>query len=175
VRRHRPDPRFLVIPASCRIRRGTAARMHPLEAGRGSIRPRLRPFVLQPTIRGSQPPWRPSRSSRRRHVRGTGKGAARAVRREGRVPGVIYGDDKPPLAISLDHADIRRRSMPAISSRRSTRSRWRDKTPGDTARLPARPACAISRSTWISCGLGAGAQIRVRIPIHVRNADSRPA
>ena len=30
-----------------------------------------------------------------------GKGAARAVRREGRVPGVIYGDSKDPIAISL--------------------------------------------------------------------------
>ena len=26
-----------------------------------------------------------------------GKGAARAERRAGRVPGVIYGDNKPPL------------------------------------------------------------------------------
>ena len=32
---------------------------------------------------------------------GTGKGAARAVRRAGNVPGVIYGGDKPPVAISV--------------------------------------------------------------------------
>ena len=38
-----------------------------------------------------------------------GKGAARAERRAGRVPGVIYGDSKPPLAISLDRADVRQR------------------------------------------------------------------
>ena len=38
-----------------------------------------------------------------------GKGAARAVRREGRVPGVIYGDNQPPLNISLDHAELRQR------------------------------------------------------------------
>ena len=31
-----------------------------------------------------------------------GKGAARAVRREGRVPAVIYGAGQPPQAISLD-------------------------------------------------------------------------
>ena len=30
-----------------------------------------------------------------------GKGAARAERRSGRVPGVIYGDSKPPLPITL--------------------------------------------------------------------------
>ncbi len=30
-----------------------------------------------------------------------GKGAARAVRRQGKVPAVIYGDKKPPIPISL--------------------------------------------------------------------------
>ncbi len=38
-----------------------------------------------------------------------GKGAARAERRAGRVPGIIYGDGKPPLPISLDYADLRQR------------------------------------------------------------------
>ena len=38
-----------------------------------------------------------------------GKGAARAERRAGRTPGVIYGDNKPPVSISLDHIDIRTR------------------------------------------------------------------
>lgn len=37
---------------------------------------------------------------------GAGKGAARAVRREGRVPAVIYGDKKAPLAISLDRVAL---------------------------------------------------------------------
>ena len=35
-----------------------------------------------------------------------GKGAARAIRREGRVPAVIYGDKKDPESISLDFVDI---------------------------------------------------------------------
>ncbi|PTV95999.1 LSU ribosomal protein L25P [Rhodobacter aestuarii] len=34
---------------------------------------------------------------------GTGKGAARAARREGKVPGIVYGDGKEPLAINLDY------------------------------------------------------------------------
>src|ERR1044072_9389972 len=38
-----------------------------------------------------------------------GKGAARAVRREGRVPGVIYGDSKEAIGISLDFKDLRQR------------------------------------------------------------------
>jgi ribosomal protein L25 (general stress protein Ctc) len=35
-----------------------------------------------------------------------GKGSARAVRREGKVPAVIYGDKQPPLAIALSYKDI---------------------------------------------------------------------
>ncbi|WP_376871792.1 50S ribosomal protein L25/general stress protein Ctc [Albirhodobacter sp. R86504] len=34
---------------------------------------------------------------------GTGKGAARAARREGFVPGIVYGDGKEPLALNFDY------------------------------------------------------------------------
>ncbi len=36
----------------------------------------------------------------------SGKGAARADRRQGRVPGVIYGGNEPPLPITLDYTDV---------------------------------------------------------------------
>ncbi len=34
---------------------------------------------------------------------GTGKGAARQARREGNVPGIIYGDGKEPVAINMNY------------------------------------------------------------------------
>ena len=37
-----------------------------------------------------------------------GKGAARAIRRNGRIPAVIYGDSKDPLSISLDPRELNR-------------------------------------------------------------------
>ena len=37
-----------------------------------------------------------------------GKGAARAERRAGRVPAVIYGEKQDPITISLDHKEITR-------------------------------------------------------------------
>ncbi|MBM3573886.1 MAG: 50S ribosomal protein L25/general stress protein Ctc, partial [Alphaproteobacteria bacterium] len=37
-----------------------------------------------------------------------GKGAARAVRRSGRVPGVIYGEGQSPVLITVDHNEIQR-------------------------------------------------------------------
>ena len=38
-----------------------------------------------------------------------GKGAARAVRRQDRVPAVIYGDKKPPIPISLPQREMTQR------------------------------------------------------------------
>lgn len=37
-----------------------------------------------------------------------GKGAAREARRAGKIPGVIYGDGKPPVLISIDRHSMRR-------------------------------------------------------------------
>jgi large subunit ribosomal protein L25 len=37
-----------------------------------------------------------------------GKGAARSLRREGKVPAVIYGHGRAPLALSLDHKAVGR-------------------------------------------------------------------
>lgn len=35
-----------------------------------------------------------------------GKGGARSIRREGKIPGVIYGGDEPPMAIALSYKDV---------------------------------------------------------------------
>ena len=40
-----------------------------------------------------------------------GKGAARQVRREGKVPAVIYGDNQPPESIALDYGDVWKQHM----------------------------------------------------------------
>lgn len=37
---------------------------------------------------------------------GTGTGAARAARRQARVPGVVYGGGEPPLAISVERREL---------------------------------------------------------------------
>ena len=40
---------------------------------------------------------------------GVGKGAARALRRQGLIPAVIYGDKKPPLAIAISTNEANKR------------------------------------------------------------------
>ena len=39
---------------------------------------------------------------------GTGTGSARAVRRAGAVPGILYGGDRAPVAISVNEKDFRK-------------------------------------------------------------------
>ena len=69
----------------------------------------------------------------------SGKGAARAERRAGRVPAVIYGDNQPPLTISVDDQRTApahlRRSLPDHDLRHRSR---RQEAPRDPARLPPR-------------------------------------
>ena len=40
---------------------------------------------------------------------GTGKGAARQARREGNVPGIVYGDNKAPLPINVNYNSLFKR------------------------------------------------------------------
>ena len=103
-----------------------------------------------------------------------GKGAARAVRREGRVPGVIYGDNQPPLTISLDFDELKHR----IHSGRFLTSICTIEIDGKKHRtIPRDFQVDPVRDTPVHVDflrLGEGATIRVRIPVHVRNTDQSP-
>jgi large subunit ribosomal protein L25 len=103
-----------------------------------------------------------------------GKGAARAVRRQGHVPGVIYGDNQPPLSISVDHAELTHR----ILAGRFLTTIYDLEVDGKKHRvIPRDFQLDAVRDLPIHVDflrLGEGATIRVRIPIHVRNADQSP-
>src|SRR5258708_25612678 len=102
------------------------------------------------------------------------KGAARAERRAGRVPGVIYGDNKDPIAISVDHAELKQRIyaghfLTTIYELELDGAKHRV-IPRDFQREPVKEL-----PVHVDClRLGAGAKIRVRIPVHVVNADQAP-
>ena len=103
-----------------------------------------------------------------------GKGAARAVRREGRVPGVIYGDNQPPLNISLDFKELTQRIFAGrfLTSILTSRS-----TARSIASFRATSSSNPVRDHPIHVDflrLGEGATIRVRIPIHVANVEQAP-
>src|SRR5215470_3086635 len=103
-----------------------------------------------------------------------GKGAARAERRAGRVPGVVYGDGKPPLTVSLDRADVRQR----IYAGHFLTTLYDLEIEGVKHRvIPRDYQLDPVRDTPMHVDfmrLGEGAQIRVNIPVHVVNADQAP-
>jgi large subunit ribosomal protein L25 len=103
-----------------------------------------------------------------------GKGAARAERRAGRVPGVIYGNNEPPVTISVDDADLRQRILAG-----------RFLTTIYDIDLEGKKHRVIPRDFHLDpvrdfplhvdfMRLGEGATIRVSVPLHIQNAEAAP-
>ena len=103
-----------------------------------------------------------------------GKGAARAERRAGRVPGVIYGNNQPPVTISVDDSELRQRILAG-----------RFLTTIYDIDLEGKKHRVIPRDFHLDpvrdfplhvdfMRLGEGATIRVSVPLHIVNAESAP-
>lgn len=104
-----------------------------------------------------------------------GKGAARATRREGKVPGVIYGGKSAPVMISLDPRAI-----------------WAElRKPGFKTRLFDVDMGAAGKERCLARDIhfhpvtdapqhidfmrvAADAVVHVKVPVHVANADKSP-
>jgi large subunit ribosomal protein L25 len=104
----------------------------------------------------------------------SGKGAARAERRAGRVPGVIYGDNQPPVTISVDDAELRQR----ILAGRFLTTIYDIDLEGKKHRvIPRDFHLDAVRDFPIHVDfmrLGEGATIRVSVPLRVVNGDASP-
>ena len=104
----------------------------------------------------------------------SGKGAARAVRRAGRVPGVIYGDSKEPIGVSLDFKELKQKIyaghfLTTVCNLDVDGTKHRV-IPRDFQLDPV-----MDNPIHVDfLRLGEGAQVRVRVPIHVTNADQAP-
>src|SRR6201989_2192094 len=103
-----------------------------------------------------------------------GKGAARAERRAGRVPGVIYGNNQPPLPISVDDRDLRQR----ILAGRFLTTLYDIELEGKKHRV-------IPRDFHLDpirdfplhvdfLRLGEGSTIRISVPLHAVKAEASP-
>jgi large subunit ribosomal protein L25 len=102
-----------------------------------------------------------------------GKGA-RGERRAGRVPGIIYGDSKEPLPISVDFAELRQR----IYAGHFLTTVHDVEIDGVKHRvIPRDFQLDAVRDLPLHVDfmrLGEGATIRVNIPIRVKNAETAP-
>lgn len=103
-----------------------------------------------------------------------GKGAARATRRDGRVPGVIYGDKTAPTLISLDPRDVMREASKAGFFTRLYDIEVGGKThrvlPRDVQFHPVndKPEHVDFQR------VGASTRVRVEVPIKLENLDKAP-
>src|ERR1700736_3708727 len=103
-----------------------------------------------------------------------GKGAARAERRAGRVPGVIYGNNQPPVTISVDDIELRLR----IQAGRFLTTIYDIDLEGKKHRVIPRdfhldPVRDFPLHVDFM-RLGEGATIRVSGPLRIQNAESAP-
>jgi large subunit ribosomal protein L25 len=103
-----------------------------------------------------------------------GKGAARAERRHARVPGIIYGNNEAPMAISVDSKEL----TMAIHAGRFLTTLFDVDLDGKKHRVIPRDYAlhpVTDQAMHVDfLRLGEGAAIRVKVPVHVINADASP-
>jgi large subunit ribosomal protein L25 len=103
-----------------------------------------------------------------------GKGAARAMRRAGRVPGIIYGDGKDPMAISFEPRELSR----AVNRAGFFATIVDVSVDGAVHRTLAREVQYHPISdTALHVDLmrvGAGAQVNVSVPVSFINHENSP-
>jgi large subunit ribosomal protein L25 len=105
---------------------------------------------------------------------GTGKGAARSVRREGRVPGVIYGGGEKPEPISVDFKELNK----LVYAGHFLTSIFELDVAGRMERVLPRDYqldVVSDRPLHVDfLRLRAGSRVRIRVPVHVVNQDLAP-
>ncbi len=103
-----------------------------------------------------------------------GKGAARAERRAGRVPGTIYGANQPPASISLDAAEVERG---ILAGRFLTTVFELDLDGQKTRVIPRDFQLDPLKDFPIHVDfqrLDKGSVIKVAVPVHFTNAEASP-
>ena len=103
-----------------------------------------------------------------------GKGAARSVRREGLVPGVVYGDKKDPQIISLNYKEIE----PHVGTGRFLATLVDLDVGGAIVRAIPRDVQfdpVKDRIVHVDfLRLGKDSRIAVNVPVHFKNQEAAP-
>ncbi|MFM8745733.1 MAG: 50S ribosomal protein L25/general stress protein Ctc [Aestuariivirga sp.] len=103
-----------------------------------------------------------------------GKGASRAVRREGLIPGVVYGDKQEPQLVSLTYGEV----LPHIETGRFLSTLIDLDVDGKTVRAIPRDVQFEPVRDFIVhidfLRLGKDARIRVNVPVHFKGQEVSP-
>ncbi|PWB95471.1 MULTISPECIES: 50S ribosomal protein L25/general stress protein Ctc [Methylosinus] len=105
---------------------------------------------------------------------GTGKGAARSVRREGRIPGVVYGGGEAPTPLSLDKKELTK----LIYAGHFLTTIFELDIDGKPERvIPRDYQLDVVKDFPLHVDflrLKAGSRLRVDVPVHFVNHDAAP-
>jgi len=105
---------------------------------------------------------------------GSGKGAARSVRREGRIPGVIYGGGEPAQSISVDYKTMNQ----LIYAGHFLTTIFEIEVEGKKQRvIPRDYQLDVVKDTPLHVDflrLKPGSSLRVEVPVHFINQDACP-
>ncbi len=105
---------------------------------------------------------------------GTGKGAARSVRREGKIPGVIYGGGEAAQPITLNYRDMHK----LIYAGHFLTTIFEIEIDGKKERaIPRDYQLDVVRDTPLHVDflrLKPGSRLKVNVPVHFHNQEAAP-
>ena len=103
-----------------------------------------------------------------------GSGASRAVRREGKVPGVLYGGKQAPVAIAVKQGEFRKALYTGKLLGHLVTLKYGDETQPVIAKDVQFNPVTDEPTHFDLYRVDAHQQIRIAVPVHFRNQEASP-
>ena len=104
----------------------------------------------------------------------TGTGGARAARRSGAVPGILYGGDQGPVAISVNEKDFRKNLYTGKLLGHLVTLKYGDETQPVIAKDVQFDPVTDRPLHFDLMRVDEKAPVKIEIPVHFKNADEAP-
>ncbi|PQZ74062.1 MULTISPECIES: 50S ribosomal protein L25/general stress protein Ctc [unclassified Brevundimonas] len=105
---------------------------------------------------------------------GAGTGSARAVRRSGAVPGILYGGDKAPVSISVNEKDFRKSLYTGKLLGHLVTLKYGEETQPVIAKTVQFDPVSDRPLHFDLMRVDAKAPLKIEIAVHFKNADEAP-
>lgn len=105
---------------------------------------------------------------------GTGTGGARAVRRAGAVPGILYGGDQAPVAISVNEKDFKKSLYTGKLLGHLVTLKYGEETQPVIAKDIQFDPVSDRPVHFDLLRVDAKGEIKISVPVHFKNADEAP-
>ncbi|WP_312147727.1 50S ribosomal protein L25/general stress protein Ctc [Brevundimonas sp.] len=105
---------------------------------------------------------------------GVGTGSARAVRRSGAVPGILYGGEKAPVSISVNEKDFRKSLYTGKLLGHLVTLKYGEETQPVIAKTVQFDPVSDRPLHFDLMRVDAKAPVKIEIAVHFKNADEAP-